>query len=134
MSIYPTVLHLWDIRQLFLQTQVRRRVEKCQFFWTELEKCILFGQSWKIIGFKFRVGKIEYFLARVEKIYIFGPSWKFVSFQGQSWENDSFLAELWNFTLQSWKNHDFREKFQFYQFFPTLTLTSNFGKKWTSTT
>ena len=37
----------------------------------------------------------------------------------------------WNkFTLQSWKNHDFREKMQKYQIFPTLTFTFNFGRNW----
>ena len=47
---------------------------------------------------------------------------KFCLFQGQSWKNWLILSILKKITLQSWKNHDFKEKMKNIKFFQLWLL------------
>ena len=47
---------------------------------------------------------------------------KFCLFQGQSWKNWLILSILKKITLQSWKNHDFKEKTKNIKFFQLWLL------------
>ena len=64
--------------RLWCNTDTRQKKSwKMSVFWTELEKCTFFGQSWKVIDFKARVDKLLVFRAKVGKFYPpeFEKSW-----------------------------------------------------------